>query len=55
VLIGNRQTEVARAVAPLLQVSENELVQRLMPRLGQTQMARSLPNPYVVLEAQSAG
>ncbi len=32
-LIGNRQAEVARAVAPLLQVSEGELLQRLTPRL----------------------
>ena len=36
-LIGNRQAEVARAVAPLLQMSENELMPRLMPRLSRTE------------------
>ena len=50
VLIGNRQTEVARAVAPLLQVSENELVQRLMPRLGTNANGTVVTNPYVVLK-----
>jgi len=35
-LIGNRQAEVARAVAPLLQMSENELMPRLMPHLSRT-------------------
>ena len=50
VLIGNRQTEVARAVAPLLQVSENELVQRLMPRLGTNANGTIVTNPYVVLK-----
>src|SRR2546428_10199157 len=33
VLISNRQPEVARALAPLLQMSEAELAQLLMPRV----------------------
>src|SRR5436309_4944224 len=33
VLIGNRRAEVARALAPLLQMEERDLLQRLMPHL----------------------
>src|SRR5438477_7726502 len=33
VLIGNRRAEVSRALAPLLQMNERDLLQRLMPRL----------------------
>ena len=32
-LIGNRQAEVARALAPLLQLSESELPNACLPRL----------------------
>ena len=49
-LIGNRQTEVARAVAPLLQMSENELLQRLMPRLAHNAKGMVVTNHYVVLK-----
>jgi cell division protein FtsI/penicillin-binding protein 2 len=31
-LLGNHQAEVARALAPMLQMSENDLYQRLLPR-----------------------
>src|SRR5437763_8473757 len=33
VLIGNRRAEVARVLAPLLQIDERDLLQRLIPRL----------------------
>lgn len=49
-LIGNRQTEVARAVAPLLQMSENELLQRLIPRLARNATGMVVTNHYVVLK-----
>jgi cell division protein FtsI/penicillin-binding protein 2 len=49
-LIGNRQSEVARALAPLLQVSEGELVQRLTPRLTRNTNGITTTNHYVVLK-----
>ncbi len=49
-LIGNRQAEVARAIAPLLQVNESELIQRLSPRLGRTAQGTTSTNHYVVLK-----
>jgi len=49
-LIGNRQAEVARAVAPLLQMSENELMPRLMPHLSRTGKDEVVTNHYVVLK-----
>src|ERR1035438_8832548 len=49
-LIGNRQAEVARAVAPLLQVSEGELFQRLTPRLVRNTDGAVTTNHYVVLK-----
>ena len=49
-LIGNCQVEVARAIAPLLQASESELVQRLAPRLGQNAQGVIITNHYVVLK-----
>jgi cell division protein FtsI/penicillin-binding protein 2 len=49
-LIGNRQAEVARAVAPLLQMSESELIQRLMPRLVRNTNGTAVTNHYVVLK-----
>ena len=49
-LIGNRQAEVARAVAPLLQVNEGELLQRLTPRLARNTNGAISTNHYVVLK-----
>jgi cell division protein FtsI/penicillin-binding protein 2 len=49
-LIGNRQAEVARAVAPLLQVNEDELLQRLTPRLLRNTNGAISTNHYVVLK-----
>ena len=48
--IGNRQAEVARTIAPLLQASESELVQRLAPRLGRNAQGAIITNHYVVLK-----
>ena len=49
-LIGNRPAEVARAVAPLLQMSEGELQQRLTPRVTRNTNGTMTTNSYVVLK-----
>jgi cell division protein FtsI/penicillin-binding protein 2 len=49
-LMGNRQAEIARAIAPVLQLSEDELRQRLMPRLRLSATAEAVTNRYVVLK-----
>jgi cell division protein FtsI/penicillin-binding protein 2 len=49
-LIGNRSVEVARAVAPLLQMNEGELLQRLTPRLVRNTNGAITTNHYVVLK-----
>jgi len=49
-LVGNHQAEVARAVAPLLQMSEGELTQRLAPRLIRNAQGGFTTNHYVVLK-----
>jgi len=49
-LIGNRQTEVARAVAPILQLNEGELYQRLLPRVRKNEEGKIIINRYVVLK-----
>ncbi len=49
-LIGNRQVEVARVLAPLLQTNENWLVQRLTPQLRRNDQGEVVPNRYVVLK-----
>ena len=50
VLLGNRGSEVAHAIAPLLQMSESELSQRLTPRLRQNEKGEAVTNRYVVLK-----
>jgi cell division protein FtsI (penicillin-binding protein 3) len=50
VLIGNRQAEVARALAPLLQLNETDLFQRLLPRTRATGNGGTATNRYVVLQ-----
>ena len=50
VLIGDRAPEVARAVAPLLQIGEGELYNRLLPRLRQNDRGQTVTNRYVVLK-----
>ena len=49
VLIGNQQATVARTLAPLLQMSEADLYQRLLPRARQNEKGESVTNRYVVL------
>src|SRR5579872_6824506 len=49
-LIGNRQAEVARALAPLLQTNEAWLAQRLLPGLHKNDKGEDVTNSYVVLK-----
>ena len=49
VLIGNQQATVARALAPLLEMSEADLYQRLLPRVRQNEKGEAVTNRYVVL------
>ena len=49
-LIGNHHAEVAHALAPLLQVGENELCERLAPHLRQNAQDETVTNRYVVLK-----
>jgi len=48
-LIGNRYADVAHLLAPLLQLDEAELAQRLMPRARQEE-GRVVPVQYVMLK-----
>ncbi|MGA9777968.1 MAG: penicillin-binding protein 2 [Verrucomicrobiia bacterium] len=48
-LIGNQQATVARTLAPLLQMSEADLYQRLLPRVRQNEKNETVTNRYVVL------
>ncbi len=50
VLIGNRQADVARTLAPWLQMGEGDLYQRLLPRLRQNEKGETVTNRYVVLQ-----
>ncbi|HEY9173416.1 MAG TPA: penicillin-binding protein 2 [Verrucomicrobiae bacterium] len=49
-LIGGRQPEIARAIAPLLQMPEAELHQKLLPRLRHDATGKVITNRYVVLK-----
>ena len=49
-LIGNRQAEIAHVVAPLLQISESEVLQKLGSHIRQTDEGAPLTNHYVVLK-----
>lgn len=49
-LLGDRQVEVARALAPLLDLSETKLVQKLTPRLRQDDKGNVITNKFVVLK-----
>jgi cell division protein FtsI/penicillin-binding protein 2 len=50
VLIGNQQVTVARTLAPLLQMSEADVYQRLLQRVRQNEKGESVTNRYVVLQ-----
>jgi cell division protein FtsI/penicillin-binding protein 2 len=49
-LIGERQAEVAHVIAPLLDMREADLAQRLMPRLKQNENGATQTNRYLVLK-----
>jgi cell division protein FtsI/penicillin-binding protein 2 len=49
-LIGNQQAVVAHALAPLLQMSESELGNKLLPRIRQNEKSETVTNHYVVLQ-----
>ncbi|PWU16989.1 MAG: penicillin-binding protein 2 [Verrucomicrobia bacterium] len=49
-LIGNHQAEVARAIAPILQLGESEVAARLIPRVRQNEKGQTVTNRYVVLK-----
>ncbi len=49
-LIGNQQAVVARALAPLLQMNEGDLYQRLLPRVWKNPKGETATNQYVVLQ-----
>jgi cell division protein FtsI/penicillin-binding protein 2 len=49
-LIGNQQTVVASALAPLLQMNKNDLCQKLLPRIRQNEKGETVTNHYVVLQ-----
>ncbi len=49
-LIGNQQAAVAHALAPLLQVSEADLLKKLQPRLMKNSKGQTVTNQYAVLQ-----
>jgi cell division protein FtsI/penicillin-binding protein 2 len=49
-LLGNQQAAVARALAPLLQMSEADLLQKLQPRLMKNSRDEMVTNQYAVLQ-----
>lgn len=51
-LIGSRRAEVAHILAPLLQMPEAELAQRLTPRVRQNDKGESFTNQYARLKSQ---
>ena len=49
-LIGNQQAAVAHALAPLLQINEADLFQKLQPRLIKNSKGQMVTNQYAVLQ-----
>ena len=49
-LIGNQQAEVARVVAPILELSEGEVYQKLLPKAFVNRKGQTVPDQYVVLK-----
>ena len=49
-LIGDQQAAVAHALAPLLQMNEAELFQKLQPRLMKNSKGQMVTNQYTVLQ-----
>jgi cell division protein FtsI/penicillin-binding protein 2 len=53
-LIGNRQAEVAHAIAPLLQLNEGQLASRLMPQTRVNDKGETATNRYIVLKRKTS-
>jgi len=49
-LLGNRQVDVAHAIAPILQLNESQLLQRLSMKVHQNEKGQMITNSYVVLK-----
>src|SRR5476649_267601 len=49
-LLGNQQAAVAHALAPLLQINEADLFQKLQPRLMKNSKGQTVTNQYTVLQ-----
>jgi len=49
-LIGNRQAEVARAIAPVLQLPETEIYHKLLPQTMTNRQGQVVADKYVVLK-----
>src|SRR5438128_4493397 len=49
-LIGNHAAEIARALAPWLQESENKLAQKLTPRVRRNEKGEAVTNRFVRLK-----
>lgn len=49
-LLGKRQAEVARVIAPLLQLDEREVYQKLQPQTFVNPQGETVPDKYVVLK-----
>src|SRR6185295_7434020 len=54
VLLGDCQAKVARAIAPLLELNEGELYNRLLPRTRVNDKGQPVTNRYVVLKRKVA-
>jgi cell division protein FtsI/penicillin-binding protein 2 len=50
ILIGNRQAEVARTVAPILGLDPNDVYRRILPRINTNSAGMLATNQYVVLK-----
>src|SRR5262249_38671379 len=53
VAVCGRQAEVAHVLAPLLRMNEEEIVQRLTPRISVNDKGQSVTNRYVVLKKKT--
>jgi cell division protein FtsI/penicillin-binding protein 2 len=51
-LMGNRQTQIAHVLAPLLEMSESQLVERLTPRLRLNEMGEDISKSSIRLKTK---
>jgi cell division protein FtsI/penicillin-binding protein 2 len=54
-LIGNRQQEIARAIAPLLQLDEADVARKLYPTFRRNEKGEAVPNRYIILKRKVTG